>query len=74
MATLENKAEIKKKIRLDFDSISAFAKTAGLDEIERQYLYATLDGSKFYKCIIPVLNKHGYVTKVGGYRNKQRAA
>lgn len=76
MPTLENKDEIKKQIRWDHNTVAEFARTAGLDEIERQYLYATLDGSKFYAYIIPVLQKYGYAPKVGGYKRqpKGRAA
>ena len=76
MPTLENKEEIKKQIRWDFNTVSEFARTAGMNERELQYLHGTLNGLKFYACMIPILEKFGYNPRVVGYRRqpKKRAA
>lgn len=76
MPTLENKEQIKKQIRSEHYTISAFADLAGLSETEQQYLYSTLSGRIFYACMIPVLQKYGYNPRVVGYRRqpKKRAA
>lgn len=76
MPILQNNEQIKKDIRYDYGTVSGFAKTAGLDALETQYLYKTLSGLTYYSCVIPILEKYGYKPVVTGYRRqpKKRAA
>ena len=70
MPKLMNHEEILGYILCDHETVSNFAKRAGLTDRQAWFLKETLNGRRFYYQVIPALVKHGYEPKLGGYKIK----